>query len=156
MINLSGEVNYEMLNSLLKSYTGAYLHIYFSSPEGGMVDVAEAIIDFINLHKDNIEITFYGENFSSGMDIFIKTECKKNILPDTRGMYHYSWQEVSISQSGKLTNEYDKFSIQQMKLSKNRTIAFLKTTKFLEKEINAVKKGKDVYFSFDRMKDIIA
>lgn len=155
MINLSGEINYAMLETLLKAFKGEHLHIYFSSPEGGLMDVAEAIIDFINTYKDKIEITFYGENFSAGMHIFLRTECKKKVVPSTTGMYHYSWKEITMSQKGVLVNEYDKFSFKEMKISKENDLAFLRTTKLSEKEINGIIKGKDVYFSFNRMKDII-
>ncbi len=92
IVNLSGEVNYEMFDTLIKAFNGLTkddnLHIYFSS-EGGLTDVSEAIIDFINKNKDYIGITFYGEVFSAGMTIFLKTNCNKYILPDTRGMYHF-------------------------------------------------------------------
>ncbi len=159
-LHLSGEVNYAMLDNLVKAYNSLKedekLYIYLTSPEGGLVDVAEAIVDFINLDKETIAITFYGEVFSSGMHIFLKTECPKLILRDTRGMYHFSWQEMTISEGGKPTGAYDMFSLKEMKRAKNETIAYLKTTKLLDKEINAIKKGQDVYFSYARMLELIS
>jgi len=158
VLNLSGEVDYEMLNKLILAFNtlkeAEELCIYFSS-SGGLVDVAEAIIDFINTNKERISITFYGEIFSSGMNIFLKTSCRKKILPDTRGMFHFSWQEVTISEGGKPNSSYDIFSLKEMKASKNRTIAYLKTTKLTETEINSIKKGRDIYFSHTRMEEII-
>lgn len=154
ILNLSGEVNYEMLNQLVRSLNdlrqGDRLHIYFTT-DGGQVDVAESIIDMVNKNKEYIGITFYGEVFSSGMYIFLKATCEKWILPDTTGMYHYSWQEVTIKEGGKPSSSYDIFCMKEMKKAKNRTIEYLKTTKLTDKEINAIRAGKDVYFSYERM-----
>lgn len=159
ILHLSGEVNYEMFNTIVKSFNSLKeddrLYIYFSSPEGGMLDVAEALIDFVNRNQELIDILFYGENFSSGMYIFLKTECHKTILKDTRGMFHFAWQDMSISEGGKPSADYDIFSLKEMKKAKEQTINYLRTTKLSDKEINGIKKGKDIYFSHDRMKELL-
>lgn len=159
VINLAGGVDYEMLNALIKAFNDLkefnILDIYFTSM-GGQVDAAEAIIAIINDRKEDCTITFYGEVFSSGMQIFLKTECKKKLLPDTTGMYHYSWQEMIISEGGKPSGSYDVFAMKEMKKAKSRTIEYLKTTKLTDKEVNAIKAGKDVYFSYDRMQELIS
>ena len=159
ILHLAGEVDYKMMDLLVKTFTflekGNNLHIYFTCPDGGSSDVGIAIIDFINKNKETIDITFYGELFSCGMVIFLGTECNKKILMDTRGMYHFSWQEMTISEGGKPTSEYDIFSMSEMKKSKGKTIDFLKTTKLNEKEISSIKKGKDIYFSHTRMLELI-
>lgn len=159
ILNLAGEVNYIMLNDLVKSVNtltvGDILHIYFTSPEGGMVDVSEALIQIINLHKESITMHFYGEIFSSGMVIFLKTECNKTLLPDTRGMYHFSWQTVNIAEGGKPTDPYDIFSIKEMKESKKRSVEYLASTKLNDKEIKLIKQGKDVYFPYSRLRELL-
>src|SRR6478609_3975151 len=113
IVHLAGEVNYEMFNTLIKGTNQlGMLDVYFSSPEGGLTDVAEAIISHINNNKDKIRMFFYGENFSAGMLIFLKVQCSKVILPDTRGMYHFSWQDITISEGGKPHPGYDTFCMQ--------------------------------------------
>ncbi len=158
ILHLSEEVNYSMLDILAKSINTLVkddtLHIYFSST-GGSPDVAEAFIKIVNLHKESIVMHFYGEIFSSAMIIFMKTECKKEVLPDTRGMYHFSWQQLTIAEGGKPTDTYDIFSLSEMKKSKNRTIDYLMSTKLTTKEVTSIKKGKDVYFSYSRMIELI-
>ncbi len=159
ILHLSKDVNYETFNALVKAFnaltTNDCLHIYFTCPEGGLTDVSEAIIDFINKNKDYIGMTFYGELFSSGMVIFLSTQCEKKILPFTRGMYHLAWQQMDIAENGKPSSEYDIFSMKEMRKSKEKNLSFLKTTKLSEKEINAIRKGKDVYFSYDRMLELL-
>lgn len=159
ILHLSGDVDYEMFNNLTKSFNmlkdEERLYIYFTCPQGGMTDVGEALVDFVNKNKDSIDIFFYGELFSTGMIIFLATDCQKEILKDTRGMYHFAWQEININQTGKPTEDYDIFSMKEMKRSKAQTIEFLKNTKLSDKELTLIKKGKDVYFSYDRMRELI-
>lgn len=159
IINLSGEVDYKMFNHLVTSFNNLKkednIHIYFSSPIGGYIDSTTALIDFINKNKDFIGVTFYGELFSSGMTVFLSLQCEKKILPETTGMYHFAWQSMNISETGKPNGEYDGFVIKEMKKSKIRTLEFLNTTKLSQKEIAQIKLGKDVYFSYDRMLELI-
>jgi len=159
ILHLSGEVNYAMVNDLVKAINllpkENILHIYFTSPEGGNVDVSLALLDIIELHKERIFMHFYGEIFSSGMVIFLKASCTKNLLPDTKGMYHFSWQELMIAEGGKPTDRYDIFSLKEMKEAKNRTMEYLATTKLNSKELRLIKQGKDVYFSYTRLKELI-
>jgi ATP-dependent protease ClpP protease subunit len=158
ILSLSGEINYLMFEDLIKSFNSLkkaeLLHLYFSS-EGGYIDVAEAMIDFINSNSEKILITFYGEIFSAAMYIFLKAKCKKLIVKDTRGMFHFSWQIMEISEGGKPTSLYNTFSLKEMRRSKEIGIAFLKTTLLSEKEINNIKQNKDVYFSFPRMRELV-
>lgn len=158
-INISGEVEYEMLDNLIKAFNllkkGEKLEIYFSSPEGGLCSVAEAIIDFVNINKERIKIAFYGYNFSSGMHIMLRTECNKKLLPNTNGMYHLAWQPMDISEGGNPTDAYGKFALKEMKDSKARTMTYLKTTKLSDIEVNKIKKGQEVYFTYDRLQEII-
>ncbi len=159
IVHLSGDVDYSMLDKLVKEFNcltkADNLHIYFTCPQGGLTDVGIAMIDFINKNSDYIGMSFYGELFSAGMSVFLAVTCSKKVLPDTRGMYHFSWQEMSINEAGKPSGEYDIFSMKEMKKAKDKTIEFLKNTKLNDKEISLIKKGKDVYFSHERMKELI-
>lgn len=159
ILHLSGDIDYKTMDSLVNAMNNLKsednLHIYFTCPEGGLTDVGEAVIDFINKNHSRIGMTYYGEIFSAGMVIFLKTKCLKFLLPDTRGMFHFAWQEVTITEGGKPTPGYDAFSMKEMKKSKQRSLEYLKTTKLSTKEINDIKKGKDVYFPYERLLELI-
>lgn len=156
-INLSGEVESKMLDTLVNAITNAktkLVKVYISSP-GGETGTAEAIIDLINLHKDKIEVIFYGEVFSAGMIILLALKCPKRILKNTIGMYHFAWQSLDIAEGGKPTDAYSVFSIKELRKAKAQVLAYLKTTPLTDKEIRLIKNGKDAYFSYDRMLEII-
>lgn len=160
-INLSGDVDNFMFAKLLRAYSQIEnvgtekLILYISTPEGGDTDAAEAIVHFINSHSDRIETIFYGQVFSAGMWMFLRLKCINNILPDTVGMYHFAWQDLKITEGGQGVEGFDKFSMKEMKKQKARTIEFLKTTSLTDSEVNAIKKGKDVYLSNERMLQIL-
>jgi ATP-dependent protease ClpP protease subunit len=156
-LSLSGDVNSRMLNKLVEAINerpeNEKLSIYFTTP-GGLVSVSDAIIDVINTTK-NIEMIFYGEIFSAGMIIFLKTKCKKRVLKEIAGMYHYCFQALTINEGGKPSGPYDSFIVKDMKESRTRTAEYLKTTKLTDKEITQIKAGKDVFFTYERMLELL-
>jgi ATP-dependent protease ClpP protease subunit len=159
IMQLGGDVNQDMFSELIKIFNSLSsddsLHIYFTSETGGSSDIGMAIIAFINENKNRITMSFYGELFSAGMRIFLEVACPKKVLFDARGMFHFSWQEMAINETGKPSGQYDSFCMKEMKRSKERTFGFLKTTKLSDKEINAIMKGKDVYFPYERMTELL-
>lgn len=159
VIHLCEDVEDKMVGDLIKAGSDLKndetLTIYFTCPKGGWTDSGEAIIHFINTNSHLITIIFYGEIFSTGMHIFLKTKCKKIILPDTRGMFHFSWQQMSINEGGKPSNDYDIFSLSEIKKSKQQSIDFLKTTKITPKELSSIKRGKDLFFTYERMLELL-
>lgn len=158
ILHLSGEVGYKMFDKLVKALNELSINdnlaIYFTS-EGGLTDSAEAIVDLVNTNSERIGIKFYGEIFSAGMCIFLRTKCQKWCLPDARGMYHFSWQDITINEGGKPMNDYDKFCMSEMRKAKEKTLELLKDTNLTPLEHKKIMQGKDVYFSNDRMLQLI-
>lgn len=155
ILNLSGEMNNEMFNTLVGGLNDAdgYLSIYLSST-GGETDIALAMVDLINRYAKAIDITFYGEVYSAGMFVFLKVNCKKNLLEDARGMFHFAYQDITINEGGKPSDPEDIFLMKEMKKVRARTLDYLKSTKLNEKEFNSIKKGNDVFFSYERMLEL--
>lgn len=156
--NINNSIDESTLNILINQINNlkdGILTIYFTCPNGGLTDTGEALIHLINTNKDRITIIFYGELFSMGMNIFLRTSCSKVVLPDTRGMYHYTWQDIAINESGKPLGEYEKFSLSELKKAKKRSLETIDNLPLTEKESKAMKSGKDVYFSYERMKELI-
>lgn len=157
IVTIEGNVGPKMLSKITNALSditkGDNLVLYFSS-EGGCADTSTAIVDVINKNKDIVSLIFYGQLFSAGMQIFLFTECYKEILEGTRGMYHFAWQSMMISEHGRPTSDYDLFSMREMKETKDENINKLKN-KLTAKEIQSISKGKDVYFSYKRMKELL-
>lgn len=130
------------------------LFIYFSS-EGGEIYSAEAIIHIINNNIDIIELVGYGDLISCGFDIFFKTKCYRILLPNSLGMYHQASVRIDINESANASDRRGYADRQWLKLQKEQTIKFCESLKMTDKEINQIKRGKDVYFQHNRMQDFL-
>lgn len=157
-INISGEVNDSMVNRLIDSFNQLKddsLTIYFTCGEGGYTDYGEAVIHFINSNANKIRMIFYGENYSCGMIIFLRVKCEKSVLPDTVGMFHLPYLNVSVSMGGIAREAQDKFHVRESVKAAKPIIDLLKKTGLKKKEITKIEQGKDVYFSYNRMSELV-
>lgn len=160
IINLNGEVNNKMFNSLLEALNYCIrendaLRIYLNSFGGNLADM-EAIISLINEGKDFIELVGYGELMSAAFIIFFSAECEKSLLPNTVGMMHYPYTYVDIDARGKHkpnpSNSFNFSSLQEIKASIHR---FIKTVEFSDTEVKLITNGGDAYFTHKRMKELL-
>lgn len=157
-ININEDITKETVDKITQAINELQpndkLFIYFSS-EGGDVNSAEAIIHMINNNADIIEVVGYGELLSCGFDIFFKVICYKMLLPNTVGMCHQSNVKININESTKPYEERGVADKAWLKLQKDQTIKFCNSLGMTDKEITAIKKGKDVYFQYKRMQDFL-
>ena len=131
------------------------IKIYLNST-GGMEWCSSAIIDIINSNKDRVELIGFGYLLSAAFHIMMESECKKRILDNTYGMYHQSVWDLEISALNKPSNVLDKFRVENS--IKEYRIYYEKKCKewgFNEQELKRYKKGEDVYFSYERFKQLI-
>lgn len=139
------------LNELKK---GEKLFIYFSSL-GGEVHAAEAIIHIINSNIDIIEMAGYGDLMSAGFDIFFRSKCPRILLPNCIGMFHQSTVMIEINESSKPYEGRSQAEREWMRLQKELTVKLCTNLGMTDKEIAAIKKGKDVYFQYKRMQEFL-
>ena len=52
-------------------------------------------------------------------------------------------------------NKYDEFAIKELTTSKKDSLEFLKNKKLTEKEIKDISKGNDVFFTYNRLLELI-
>ena len=131
------------------------IKIYLNST-GGSEWCSSAIIDIINSNKDKVELIGFGYLLSAAFHIMMESECKKRILDNTYGMYHQSIWDVEISALNKPSNVLDKFRVE--KSIKEYRVYYEDKCKewgFNEQELKKYKKGEDVYFSYERFKELI-
>jgi len=126
--------------------------LYFSST-GGELDVAEVLIDYLsNTVKDITLIGHWGIE-SAALDIYLRSVCKKRLLPDAYGLVHLADQDVSLmSVSRKDPKEMflkrDVNSYNTKWLQDRRGF-------FTKKELYNIKHGKDVYLEHERLEEYV-
>lgn len=90
--------------------------IYIRS-NGGNLSMRDILIYGINeLAKENdVTLVASGHVFSSALGIFIKTQTKKEILPEAIFMTHRSSYDYTYNANGKPYDEYNRFYIEKNK-----------------------------------------
>ena len=150
------EVNEDLLVSISESISNNdNVKIYLNST-GGSEWCSLAIVDIINNNKDKVELIGFGYLLSAAFHIMVESKCKKRILDNTYGMYHQSIWDVEISALNKPSNVLDKFRVE--KSIKGYRVYYEEKCKewgFSEQELKIYKKGEDVYFSYERFKELI-
>ena len=129
--------------------------IYLSSFGGSEWD-AQVIIDMINENKDKVEVIGYGKLLSAAFLIFMDIKCKKRILDNSYGMFHQGNWSTDIRYNGNPSSDFYKFRVKQ---TKSKIYPYYvdkcKEWGFNEQELKKYKKGEDVYFSYERFKELI-
>lgn len=158
ILYITGEINDALVNSFIKDYNkldkDEPIVIYINTM-GGDVYHAEVIIDVINNNKENITLIASGEIYSAGFNIFFFSQCAKKLLPEALGMAHFAWSIFQFDESGKPSNDQDKFLMTEMKRSKDITIKRFEKIGLNPKEINKIKQSKECYFSNERLHELL-
>lgn len=158
IVNIDGPIETESLERLITAYNtqeaqGGIVNIYLSTG-GGSLPAAQAMTDIINKNAHITTLTVYNSIMSCGLEILFKTICAKTILPTTYGMIHlHSWS-TPIQTGGPATEE-SKFRCEVMKKSLKSFLVHLRELGLTTKEIEEVKKGKDVYIPHERLVSMV-
>lgn len=158
-ILLKGPVDETMLTELVKAYNeleekGGQLHIFFTS-EGGEVTTGEAIIELINRYAQATSFTVCGVIASMGFVITAKVACVKSILDSSFGILHFSRWGTQILEGGKALDDFARFKEKKMKKQLNKSIEFYEGLGLKEDELEAMKKGEDIFVDADRLKKLL-
>ncbi|MGL4977021.1 MAG: ATP-dependent Clp protease proteolytic subunit [Cetobacterium sp.] len=120
---------------------------------GGLVYVGDLIIEIINQNPEMFKITALECISSTAFVIVAKAKCEKKLLPGTQGMMHQAYKDYSIKTGGKVViakdyKTYDRFLY-------NQELELMKELECTEEEITKYKKGKDVHFTYERLKQLL-
>lgn len=120
---------------------------------GGRLEPTMFLTDFLNFHKDRITLTAVAGVFSAAFELFYFFKGKKKLHFGSKGMTHYGQMMIRYKWNNDTTDaEYkiDKdFFSQQKKRTDKEGAKFMTVD-----ELKRFKKGEDVYFDFNRMKEI--
>lgn len=127
----------------------------FMCSDGGKISVLETMLYTINLDPKRFKIVGYEELCSSAFEFYIRANCEKTLLSGTIGMCHQTATSVTVNDHGK-PSYYD--SEAYMKRSEKYYLPelndFMVKCEMTDKEKKRIKKGHDVYFQYDRFKEI--
>lgn len=148
--------NKDMLTKFFEAVNSSdeIISIYLCST-GGHVSVMECMLHIINSDPKRFNIVGYSELSSCGFEFYLKATCKKEILNGTIGMFHQSTSDITLNDKLKPAYYFDKaVSDRKKNIFWPSLMDFMAKCEFTIKEIKKIKRGDDVYFQYDRFKEI--
>lgn len=156
-IALRGDLSWKDFDLIAESIRSLekeeYLNIYIYS-YGGSISVSMAILHLINQNKDVVHL-LGGSLNSAGFDLFFKAKCSKELLPYVDGMYHQTKISIDINEDNKPTYFVGIHNKKWIKSFHEETIRVATVLGFTQSEIKRLKKGDEIFFMEDRMKEFI-
>lgn len=122
---------------------------------GGNVATSRLCIDALNANKDRVTLVCLAGVYSAAFELFYRFEGKRKLTVGCKGMYHLSYEEICIASNSKpISGEGD--CMQRIRAyTYERETRFAKT--FMTKpELKGLSRNEDVFFDFDRMKQIFS
>ena len=117
---------------------------------GGKSTLATVILDIINSNADRITLISAGV-YSAAFYIFYFAKCKRKIIYGSLGMHHKEYlKNIYITEKGKPKYQDDICQIENLKSVRDNFLKKIMT----KKEKFIYNNDDDVYFTFDRMKEI--
>lgn len=155
--NIDCDMDTDLVERFVKfvNETEGRIAIYLNSP-GGFIVSAQIISDIIDSDVDRFEITAGDFIASAAFWLFFNCGCAKEVFDGTIGMYHLSGKEVRIKTNGGVTGTVEQEMIKHLKsngLALN--MAFCESVGMNPQEIKAIKSGKDVVFSTERLWELL-
>jgi len=126
--------------------------LYFSS-SGGDLNMAEVLIDYFSNSIKNITLIGHWSIESAALEVFIRSICKKRLLPDAFGMVHLADRSLSLKSLTKKDPD-EMFLVKDVEIYNRRWLQDRKGF-FTRQEMSNIKKGIDVYLEHDRLEDYI-
>lgn len=111
---------------------------------GGMSSVGNFLINAFNNEADRLTLVAMAGVYSMGFELFYRYAGPRKMTFGVRGMYHFSSQGIQIMATGRLSS---------MKTDRERDLQFASLF-MTDKELRRMKAGRDVFFDFERMKQI--
>lgn len=151
ILNLDGQVSPEMVEKLIQALnSNEELHIYFCS-EGGDLFSEQVIINLLNTYKERILLIGYGSLFSAGFYIFFKADCPTMLLPNTIGVAHQAYNNITLNQRGLPKTKQDKFYSESIKNQYKEGMDFYRELGLTEDEMKTIIDGDDLFVPYKRM-----
>ena len=154
---LEGEISYETVAPVLRWLdTQTPKHLGIDST-GGNPSAAFFLAEAVNSHVDDgIEVCIAGYCYSAAMymQMSLYQSVPVSVCPGALGMLHYASVEMMQFPNGKTRDQDDKRAQEQMLLDYKKWVDEWARHNLNRSERSKLRSGHDVYFNYDRMKEL--
>lgn len=154
---IDGNINnqtVEKLAEFLNDNDGVTKSIFLNSQGGGYSD-SRIIGEMLGRHKGFIELIAMNEIGSAAFEIFFLFEGAKRMGDQLIGVYHLGGAELLMGTNGRPITERDRVFLGELEKMNDCQMKFCKQLGMKESEIKKIKKGDDVYFIEERLKEFM-
>ena len=147
-----------MLEKITEAYnkTEDVITMYLNS-RGGRVSVLKVLLHLVNSNPERFYLVGFHNLSSCAFEFYMKAKCKKEILEGTIGMYHLGNTDITFTDRMKPAYDSDIAVIERKKkYHLPEIIQLMKDCEFTKSEQKKIKAGKNLYFQFNRMKEMEA
>ena len=131
-----------------------YIEIFLNS-NGGEPAHGNIILYMINERKERVTLTAHNQIFSTAFELYVLAQCDKKILPYTTAMYHRATQEITMTSGNTPKTATDTANLNSLIADEAVTKKVCELTKMSEEEKADIFNDKDVYFSYERLLEIL-
>lgn len=153
-IYLNGEVNYDMMNTVIQALNEEWEITFYLESEWWRTQCAYTIIDAINRNKDRVTLIATLQIASAAFRIFFYSECKRHILNDTEWLAHMGTQSVRMNWNKDISST-DRWRIEEMMKQEYKEEKFLKKLWVSKRNRELFLKWYDIYFTTKKLRKML-
>ncbi len=156
--HIEGEMNDELAQKFIQFVNDneGPIVLYLDSP-GGICVSAQIIQDVINREPERFELMANNQILSCAFDLFFNAKCKRVVMPETIGAYHLTGSTARVNAAGQVDDLLTAFKFAEIKRTGKRdALAFCTRLGMNQKEIETILRGKDVFFTPERLNELLA
>ena len=120
---------------------------------GGRSGISQMVLKILNDNAERITLCAVSGVYSAAFEVFKGFQGQKAMTDNTLGMAHYGKNDFNLHTNGRPVYFEDEAVLLQNKKAAPKEVA--KAESYMTpSELRRFKKGDEVYFSFDRMKEL--
>lgn len=150
-VGILNDDSFNKLSEYLSDHQNETIFITINSG-GGVSHLSKILAKMLNDRKDKISLCASGV-FSAAFALFYRFEGQRFIVESTLGMYHYPYQTMDMNHNGTPSDAEGMCHKKQIKHTRSVALNFIKNF-MTESETKKYQAGSNVYFTFERMKEI--
>lgn len=143
------------IGELISKLDGEEKVVLYLTSNGGEVRCCHVLLDYFEREGSRIELIGVDLLASSAFRFFFEAKCSKKRVVDCLGIFHFWRNSYTINSKGKPEYLDEEFFLAELKKGHGREIEWAKSIGFNAKEMAKYMAGKDVYFSSERMKELL-
>lgn len=156
---IAGDIDQELMHEMSEFYNELTpedkVYVFLCS-DGGSSYSKEAILNILEIYKDNTTLIGYGCLASAAFELFMDYTGERQLTSTCCGMYHRAKTTIALSSNGRARAEEDIFGQKEIKrVHWAYAEALMSRLEMKPADRKKIASGRDVYFTHEEMKNFL-